>query len=160
MLTHRIGLSAALALMVAGCDTIAPSSVTVELANTGNFAVDAKLFVAQDQEIPEFLLTTIGEELSYTVPAGETVTFVRDCADVQAIIVDNAELLVLGGVVGQSTDSDILRDGTDYGCGDRIRFTFSHSVLGTAFRVSPSIRSGGISSDLGAQLAEGLTARN
>lgn len=156
---HSVRCALAMTILAAGCDSLAPSTVEVELVNSGNYPVSAKLYIAQDQEIPEFLLTSVGEELDYSIPAGETVTVVRDCSDVQAIIVDEADLELLGSAFSQTTGSEILRDGTDYGCGDRIRFTFTHAVLGTSFRVTPSIEeSTGLSvdEDLLSSLADSL----
>lgn len=155
-----VGLAAGMTILALGCDSLAPSNVTVDLVNSGSFDVDAKIFIAKDQELPEFLLTTVGEELDYTIPAGQTVSFVRDCSELQAIIVDEADLRVLGGVISHGTKSDMLRDGTDFGCGDHIRFTFSHSLLGTGFRVTPTVEQNSVASDIGAGLVQQLTSRS
>jgi hypothetical protein len=155
---HSVRLALAMTILAAGCDSLAPTTVEVELVNSGSFPVAAKLYIAQDQEIPEFLLTSVGEELEYSIPPGETVTLVRDCPEIQAVIVDEADLQLLGSAFSQTAGSEILRDGTDYGCGDRIRFTFTHSVLGTSFRVTPTIEENtglSIEEDLLSSLGDG-----
>ena len=122
-----------------GCDAVSdllsPSRVTVSLVNNGEFEVQARFFISEDQNTLEALLTELGDELNFTVPAGETTTFTRDCDDLQAIILDDAELRVLGGV-GPEADTDVLRDGDDFGCGDTIVFTFDHSDLLLDFDVA------------------------
>lgn len=132
-----------LGLAAAGCDAlsglISPSTVTVSLVNASSFDVEAELFIADQQEIPEFLLTQVGEKLNYTIPAGESMTFSRSCDELQAIVVAEADLRVLGGV-GPEASSDVLRDGDDFGCGDRITFTFTHSALIVDFQITTEVR--------------------
>lgn len=126
----RCVVLAGLALPLTGCDTlvgiITPTTVTVSLVNTSDYDVDAKIFISDEQDVPEFLLTELGDELNFTIPAGETVTFARSCDELQAIVIDDADLLVLVGL-GPDAGSDVLRDGDDFRCGSVIIFTFSHS---------------------------------
>ena len=114
-----------------GCDALTgillPTTVTVSLVNAGDYDVDVELFIYDEQEVPELALTELGDQLGFTIPPGETVTFVRSCDDLQVIVVDDADLRILGGA-GPETNSDVLRDGDDFGCGDRITFTFSHTA--------------------------------
>jgi hypothetical protein len=100
--------------------------VTVSLVNASEYSVEAKIFIHDEQDIPEVLLTELGDELNFTIPAGATETFTRSCDDLQAIVIDDADLLVLVGL-GPEANSDVLRDGHDFRCGSRIIFTFSHS---------------------------------
>jgi hypothetical protein len=136
-------LAMAIALQVAaGCDTIsrilAPTTVSVSLVNNGDFEVQARLFMSDNQDVPEDLLTELGESRNDTIAAGDTTSFTRDCDDLQAIIVEHAELRVLGGL-GPTTSSDVLRDGTDFGCGDRVTFTFDHSAVVVDFDVTVAV---------------------
>ena len=41
------------------------------------------------------LLTRIGEELTLTLGVGQERTFTRDCDDLQAIVIDDADLALL-----------------------------------------------------------------
>ena len=136
-------LSIALVLpVVGGCDAIgnllSPSRVTVSLVNNGGYEVQARFFISEDQNTFEALLTELGTQVDFIVPAGETTMFTRDCDDLQAIILENAELRVLGGI-GPEASTDVLRDGDDFGCGDHIVFTFDHSDVLVDFRVTPTV---------------------
>ena len=68
----------------------------------------------------------VGEELNLSVPAGSTVSFTRDCDDLQAIMIADADLLVVGNLISPEADTDVLRDGSDFSCGDTLTFTFTH----------------------------------
>ncbi len=103
-----------------------PSETTIVLANDSDFDVEIVLFYDEDQNILELLLTEIGEEMRLTIGAGEQSTFSRDCDDLQAIIIDDADLLLIGQL-GPEVKTDVLRDGNEFGCGDTITFTFDHS---------------------------------
>ena len=134
---------AGLILPLTGCDAlvgiITPTTVTVSLVNTSDYDVDAKILISDEQDLPEFLLTELGDELDFTIPAGETVTFVRSCDELQAIVVDDADLLVLIGL-GPEAGSDVLRDGDDFRCGDVIIFTFSHSQAVLDFHITTQVQ--------------------
>ncbi|MFH0983360.1 MAG: hypothetical protein V2A79_17715 [Planctomycetota bacterium] len=132
-----------LAPLAAGCDAvrsiIGPSTTSVSMVNNSeDYAVDATLFISDEQDVPEDVLTELGTELTFSIGPGESTSFTRDCDELQAIIVENAELRVLGGL-GPETGTDVLRDGTDFGCGDRIVFTFDHSELILDFDVTASV---------------------
>ncbi len=112
------------------CDSLVgllrPSETTIVLANDSDFDIDVLLFYGDDQNILEALLTEIGEEMTLTIGAGEQFTFSRDCDDLQAIIIDDADLLLIGQL-GPEVKTDVLRDGNEFGCGDTVTFTFEHS---------------------------------
>ena len=130
-------------LILAGCETLVlffpPTTVTVLLVNDGSFPVSVDLFYSDVQEIPEFLLTEVGTEVNLTVGAGLSRTIIRDCDQFQAMIIDNADLKVLGSI-GPEASTGILRDGDEFGCGDVITIRFSHSEAIVDFDVSTSIR--------------------
>ena len=115
---------------LAGCDSLVgflrERETTIVLANDSDFDVEVVLFYGADQNILEALLTGIGEEMTLTIGAGEQSTFSRDCDDLQAIIIDDADLLLVGQL-GPEVKTDVLRDGNEFGCGDTITFTFDHS---------------------------------
>ncbi len=112
------------------CDSLVgllrPRETTIVLANDSDFDIEIVLFYDEDQNILELLLTEIGEEMSLTIGAGEQSTFSRDCDDLQAIIIDDADLLLIGQL-GPEVKTDVLRDGNEFGCGDTVTFTFDHS---------------------------------
>ncbi|MBN1345685.1 MAG: hypothetical protein JXQ73_23535 [Phycisphaerae bacterium] len=134
--------AAAVLASLAGCgvigDLLQPTTVTVRLVNNGDFDVDVVLYISGNQDVAKALLTSLGDKIEYTVGKGETVTFSRDCDDLQAIIVDKADLKVLGGI-GPEAESDVLRDGDDFGCGDTITFTFDHSLVVLDFDVTVTV---------------------
>ncbi len=113
-----------------GCNSLVgllrPSETTIVLANDSDFDIGVLLFYGDDQNILEALLTEIGEEMTLRIGAGEQVTFSRDCDELQAIIIDDADLLLIGQL-GPEVKTDVLRDGDEFGCGDTITFTFDHS---------------------------------
>ncbi len=121
-------------------DQIQPKTVTVRLVNDGDYAVEVELFIADNQDLPEDVLTEIGTELNFTIPAGESAVFSRRCDDLQAIVIDKATLMVIGGN-GPDASSDVLRDGTDFGCGETIVFTFEHSDVILDFHVTVDVQS-------------------
>lgn len=112
-----------------GCaDLLQPSQTTIELVNDGSFPVAVTIYISGTQEIPRDLLTTLGEKIERTVPADRTVTITRGCDDLQAIVIDDADLQLIGEI-GPEADTDIFRDGTHFGCGSTIRFTFTHPLV-------------------------------
>jgi hypothetical protein len=131
---------------VAGCDAIdiifGATTVTVSLVNDADYTVEVELYIDDEQEIPKFLLTET-DKLSYSIPAGETRSFTRDCEDLQAIIIDDADLMIIGGL-GPDADTDVFRDGDDFDCGDTIIFTFDHSDVIVDFNISTEVRRGGL----------------
>jgi hypothetical protein len=134
---------AVLGALCAGCEAIIgflqPRTVTVRLVNDGDFAVNVRLFFDDDQDLPRSVLTEDGTELRYTIAAGETATFARSCDDLQAVVIDDADLLIVGEI-GPEADTNVLRDGDDFGCGDTIVFTFDHSNLLVDFDVSVAVQ--------------------
>ncbi len=137
-------LMAALGLVgTVGCgaviDLAQPDTTAVELVNDGEFDVDVTLYISDNQETIEELLTETGTKLEYWVPAGDTVRFSRDCDVLQAIVIENAELMLVGEI-GPETGSEVLRDGSDFFCGDTIVFTFTHSGAIVDFDVSTSFQ--------------------
>lgn len=127
-LMMAVGLAGGLIAMI-GCDALTgiflPTTVIVTLLNTTGFNVDVQLFYDNEQDLPKFLLTEIGEEIEATVLPGVPFSFTRSCDDLQAIVINDADLRLLGGL-GPEANTDVLRDGDDFSCGDQIVFTFSY----------------------------------
>lgn len=134
--------AAALLPLLSGCSALlgllTPSSTTVRLVNDGDFDVEVALYYDDDQNVLEAALTEFGTRLEYTLAPGEARTFSRDCDELQAIIVDDADLLLIGEA-GPEARSNVLRDGDDFGCGDTIEFRFVHSDLIVDFDVTTSV---------------------
>ena len=132
-----------LILPLAGCEALVgllePTSVTVSLVNTSDYDVEVQLLISDEQDIPEFMFGEIADELNYIVPAGNSVTFARSCEDLQAIMIEDADLLVLIGF-GPETSTDLLRDGDEFRCGSTIVFPFLHSDSLLDFRVTTQVR--------------------
>jgi len=134
----------AVALAVSGCgtliDLLAPNETVVRLVNNGGFPVEVVVYYGSNQDAPRDVLTSVGTRIEFTIAAGETATFQRDCDDLQAVVVEQAELRVVGAI-GPEASSAVQRDGSEFGCGDTITFTFDHSDLIVDFDVSTSIQS-------------------
>ncbi len=141
----QLGATAAVvATMCGGCglvDVLLPTQVTVRLVNNSDFPVELTMFISDEQDIPEALLTSdeFAEELTFTIAAGATQTFTRDCDALQAMIIDDADLDVALGL-GPETRTEVLRDGDDFGCGDIVTFTFDHSAQILDFDVTISVQ--------------------
>jgi len=116
--------------LTAGCDGLSfiinPTTVRISLVNTTGFAVEGSIRISDVQEIPRALLEEIGDEIEFNVPDGQVVTLVEKCDDLQAMVVEQANMV---GTIGPDADTDVLRDGDDFGCGDRIILTFTQSIL-------------------------------
>ena len=106
-------------------------TVTVTLINETGSSVDVELFLSDEQNIPRALLLevdkdlvdSLGERVDMLLLPGGRSSFARACDDLQAIVVGDADLNVLGGL-GPDASSDVIRDGSDIGCGDEIQFIF------------------------------------
>ncbi len=126
-----------------GCDLLTsvllPSTITIELVNeSSDFGVEVTLYHDSQQDVPEFLIEEAGTQVDRTVSPGETATITLDCDDAQAVVITDADLEVLGGA-GPEENTDVLRDNSDFSCGDTIRYTFTHSDLLFDFRIGTSV---------------------
>jgi hypothetical protein len=139
------------AAFIGACGLLAPllgcpgflDQTSVRLVNNASFPVDVTVFIDDDQNILRALLTGIGTELNFTVQPGDTVAFTRSCDDLQAIVIDDAELRVLGGIIRPNEDTEVFRDGDDFGCGDVLTFTFTRNLLGTDLQIAFAATSSG-----------------
>lgn len=137
-------LAVAWAGAIGGCGILSaffqPSTVRVLLVNDSDFDVRVVLILGENQDAPRELLEEIGDEERYTLKPGESIDFFRDCDEIQAVFVDHAELTIVGQI-GPEADSEVLRDGDDYDCGDTVEFRFDHSALIADFQVTTRVRS-------------------
>lgn len=138
LVTLCTGLIAA----VAGCDSllaiVSSNTVTVRLVNTTDYPVDVEVFISDDDDARAALITELGDEIQRTVPGGMTSSFSRTCEELQAIIIDDANLqLILGW--GPDADSSLLLDGEHFHCGDTITFTFTYTELTMDFDIDVDV---------------------
>lgn len=135
-----LGLATA---VLGGCgfafDLLGPQTVSVRLINNGDFSVRAELFIGDDQEAARDVLTEFGTRMEFTIAPGEVTSFSRDCEDLQAIVIEDADLVIVGEI-GPEADTDVLRDGSDFHCGSIIEFTFDHSDAIVDFDVTTTVR--------------------
>lgn len=113
-------------------------AVIVQLVNDGDYAVRLELRISDNQYELQMVLEEFGDELNRTVAPGEMVTLVESCDDLQAIMIAEAELEVVGDS-GPRNSTDILRDGDDFGCGDVIVYTFDHPTPPTSLSIETDI---------------------
>ncbi len=146
-MNYRLGsvIIVALLPLIAGCDGLVdillPSTVTITLVNeSADFNVDGTIVYDDDDLFLRADLTALGTDLQFNLGPGASFSFPPlDCDEVEALILDDADLRLLGSV-GPDTDSDLLRIGDDFECGDEIVFTFTHSDLILDFDVAVEAR--------------------
>lgn len=112
----------ALPLLLWGCN---PATI-IELQNDTGGELHVTVFFSSVQEIPEEALEE-ANEVSFTIAAGDCRRFSRDCDDIQAVKID-ADVDLAGGL-GPSDDTGVFRDGTHFGCGDVLHFTFTATIV-------------------------------
>lgn len=111
------------------------TQTTVRLINDAQFNVDVQLFYGDDQNALKAVIEEFGTEVNRTLTPGEATSFSRDCDDLQAIFINDADLRVIGGI-GPEADTRVYRDGSDFGCGDTITFTFTQNATATELNIS------------------------
>lgn len=127
---------AVLLCMGNGCPvSVSPDTASVRLMNNTMFPVQVTIYYSGYQNMLEELLESVGTKYEATIPAGGTEYFSRDCEELQAITIQEAKMVIVGDV-GPSTDSPVYRDGTDFGCGDTLTFTFTQPPLPTELNVA------------------------
>lgn len=128
---------------IGGCGillgALQPSEVVVALVNDGDYPVEGELCYSDEDDTVEELLEEFGTKRVFALAAGEESEFSLDCEELRAIILSKADLQLIGEV-GPSTGTDVIRDGVNFECGDRIEFRFDHSDLILDFDVDVSVR--------------------
>lgn len=128
----KVMLLAALPLVAGSCGAV---QTFVALINATNFPVDGRLFYHPEQSLPESGIELLGTEVAFNIEPGQTFTFSRDCDDLQAIFIKDADMRVAPGV-SPETDSEVYREPTDFSCGRTLTFTFTQNLLGTELNVA------------------------
>jgi len=128
-------LLSAIVLLCMGACPFTSDTTTVRLVNNASFPVEVRLFYGDNQHSPESVLETFGHKLEFTIEPGDEESFSRDCDELQSIFIKKAELSILGDI-GPSASTSVYRDGTDFGCGDSITFTFTQSALATELHIT------------------------
>ena len=130
--TISLAAVASLTLLSGGCaellELLGSNQVTVRFVNDTPFPIDVEAYYSEDDDALEALLTTFGEELTFTLNAGQTQTLQRSCADFGSFIIDRAEARVLGSL-GPDAGTDVFRQEDDFACGDTLTFRFTGDLL-------------------------------
>lgn len=116
-------------------DLLPTSQVQVEFVNDTDFSVTVQAFYNEDDDALELVLEETGTEVNQTIPAGETRSFTRNCADLGAIYIERAELNVVGSI-GPEDGTGVQRQGSNFDCGETLRFTFTGNALDLNISVS------------------------
>lgn len=133
----RVMLAATLVTVVVGLNAcwLPPPQTTVSLVNSTNHRVDVQLFYHENQYLTEGLIERNGVEVTVSVAPGATYTFSRNCEDLQAIFIKDADLRLVG-TIGPEASTRVYREPGDFGCGDILTFTFTQNTLGTSLEIS------------------------
>jgi hypothetical protein len=128
LLTTTLLLAAGCSLNISLDDLFGNGTTTVQLVNTGDFDIDVVLYIGEDEDAAESILTTFGDRIELTIPANQIASFSRDSEDIRAIVIDNAEINIIGGI-GPEEDTRVYRERDDFSEGDTLVFTFSYEAL-------------------------------
>lgn len=118
--------------LIGGCNVLGDlfgPGVIVTLVNDGDFDVDATIAFSSDPNISEADLIASGTEIELTIPPGESRSIRRDCLELRAVMIETAELQVIGGF-GPTTQSEVIREGQgspQVFCQGFVTFTFDHN---------------------------------
>lgn len=117
-------LGAATTGMTCNVQPTPPSSnnVTIRYVNSTGEALLVDLRTSNDPNISEDDLLAVGTLFRDTVAQNDTIEFELACADTQAMIIDQAVMLIQDGPAVGST---ILYEDLDYACGDVVEFEFT-----------------------------------
>ncbi len=127
----------ALANLGSSCPLSVLQQTSVQFINNSTLGVDVQFFYGDEQLATKTTLQLAGEEQNLNVPAGGTRSLSFPCDSLQAIYIEEAAL-TLPGELGPERDTEILRDGDDFNCGDTITYTFSGSLI-VDFAIAESV---------------------
>ncbi len=131
------GITGCGALGVLG-NLLGSNSVTVRLVNTSDdYDVAVQVRYGDENLETKDLIKALGEEVNRTLSPGEEAEFSRDCDELESIFIDEAELEV--PLFDIKEDTDVIVDGDNFGCGDTITYTFTHSDLLVDFDIATSV---------------------
>lgn len=136
-----------------GCEAllglIQSTTVTVTLVNqSSNFSVETAV-IYDENELPREILVQdgFGIQRDDAIAAGASASFTLSCNDVESLLLEDADLQVLGGL-GPDVEGDVLTQGDDFQCGDEIIYTFTHSAIIVDFNVTVDVQPGALGSIL------------
>ncbi len=118
--------------LLVGCGTVGEAVVntlvgstrtTVRLVNSTDFPLTVEFRYSDDQLVLPFVLRDSGTRVERVIAANSEASYSDDCDALQAVVITAADLDIAIGL-GPGTDSRVYRDGTDFGCGDTLIFTF------------------------------------
>src|SRR5438477_10023560 len=95
--------------------------VFVNVKNDTSSTVSGKAVFSSDQNVGDPAIDQSGSEEDFTLNAGESHAFSRNCNDLKAIKVEGTLQVVAG--IGPSNSTKVFRSGTDFNCGDRLQFS-------------------------------------
>ncbi len=134
---------AGLLIATASCDSlgslqdiISPRRTTVRLENNSDtFDVHVVLYYGDDQNVLEAVLRNVGTRREFTLPPRDVQQFSVNCDSLQAIMIDNAQLQVVGSI-GPEDSTGVYRDGSDFNCRDTLVFSFDGQLLPPNLHIS------------------------
>ncbi len=103
-------LSVGLVVVILGCDALVglllPSRVTVTLANASpTFDIEVTVVYDDEEDTLKEIVILLGTDEDFIIGPGERVSFSRDCDDLRALVLEDADLLVFAGL-SPEVDSD------------------------------------------------------
>lgn len=124
------------AVVVMGASCLPSQQTSVILRNDTSFVVNVELFFDDDQDIPEALLVEDGSRLTFSLSPGTTQSFSRPCEDLQAIIINDADMVIAPGISPEAS-SRVYREPDDFTCGNTLTFTFTQGgIVGQDLEIS------------------------
>jgi hypothetical protein len=125
-----------------------PGPVSVRLANSSGFIVDANLYVSRSAVgasqlfVPSiFYDAWKGSRIFPVLEPGEVVDFTIECDDAGSIGVDQPLFTsVVTGLASRSTDAIALKRPADFDCEQRVTFTYTAKPSEDAYNVSSSVK--------------------
>lgn len=124
-----VGMMIVVGASMAGCDALfgvlTPNRTGVVLDNRGDYPVDVVLYYGDAQETPKDAVRLFGHKREFHLEAGGKGSFSLPCDELQVVFIDEADLRIVGSI-GPESDTSVLRDGSDFNCGNTITFTFDH----------------------------------
>lgn len=115
-----------------------PDTTTVRVVNNAAFDVEYDLYYGDDENTLEAFLVEFGEHVHTTLAPGESTVIAEDCSNLKAVIIDDADLRIIGGI-GPEDDTRVYREGDDFDCRETITFTFNSDSLGLSFEIDTDI---------------------
>lgn len=113
-------------------------ATSIRLVNNGTFNISVTIVYDENANVPDSDIGNQGTTSTYDVAPGQTKDIPPiPCPIIKAVKVLDATLQT-GGSNPPHTHSETFREGPDYACGDRVIFTFTHSILLVDFSVEES----------------------